>query len=912
MRLHRLTLRNVRGVEERTVELSPGPPDSGAGGDGGSGDSGGDSGSGEPRGDTRGDTSGDTGVVIVEGLNEAGKSTLGDALDVLLTYKDSSKHADVRSLQSTGRDEPPEIEAELQVGEHRFTYAKRYLKRTGTTLSITAPRGDQLDGDAAHERVEGLLADHLDVALWSSLRLRQAEGLAQAAPGDARGLATALSAVSDASAIGDRELSILEQVQDTYERYFTAKAGTPKPLLRDADAKVAQLNEELDRIDERRERLAADVDRADRLSRALPDLRTQVAEALTRAEEHAARRAEVTALAQEVDRRRGVEAQATTALEQLTERRARRTALVEELAEVERAQRERATALAAAEAAQDQARERLAEARVALEAAQHRQHAARHARERAQHDLDHLAQQERAAALRTRVERAAAALERRREAEATCTELRVDEGLLGELRQAQSEVTRTEAALDAASPRVRFTAARDVRLVVDGAPIDVAEGEEASWTVRDALTLDIADLGEVDVRAGAGSEDASEAHRLATERLQAALDRGGVADLLAAEHALRRRQDAERTIGEAERERETALDGQGADELEEELDRLERAADRYLAGRDGDTPPPDSIPAARAVLDAATAEERRADDAVADPTAEVETARVALERERADVIELTTRSTEAAARLTAIGSELADARAGDTDDELDREVAAAETARSAAHAEVAAAESALVDADPDAVTELADNAAAVAADARERLHATEQDLRDTRVRITALGGDGLWEQREQLATELAHARTEQQGLHRRASAARLLRDTLERHRGQARDRYAAPLREQLVAYGRMLHGPGFDVEFDDDLRVSRRHLDGLWLDVRQLSVGAREQLALLGRLACATLLGDQGGVLLFDDALGNTDPDRLERIGAVLRTAGQHTQVIVLTSYPDRYRHVGGARRVRL
>ena len=898
MRLHRLTLRNVRGVEERTVRLSPGPTDGNSRGDPGGGPGGG--------------PGSDTGVVIVEGLNEAGKSTLGDALDVLLTYKDSSKHADVRSLQSTGRDEPPEIEAELQVGEHRFTYAKRYLKRTGTTLSITAPRGDQLDGDAAHERVEGLLADHLDVALWSSLRLRQAEGLAQAAPGDARGLASALSGVSDASAIGDRELAILEQAQTTYERYFTAKAGTPKPLLRDVDARVAQLREELDHIDERRDTLAADVDRADRLTRALPDLRTQVAEAATRAEEHAARRAEVTALAQEVDRLRGDAALATTAVQQLGERRARRTALVEELAEVEQAQQERASALAAAEIAQSRASERLATARLQLEAAQHRQQAARQARERAQQDLDHLTQQERAATLRTRVGRAAAGLERRREAEAVRTELRVDDTVVDELRRAQSEVIRTEAALDAASPRVRFTATRGTRLVVDGEPVDLTEGEDASWTVRDALTLGIGDLGEVDVRAGAGSEDAGEAHRLATERLLAGLERAGVPDLAAAEHALRRREDAERTITEAERERESALDGQTAEELEEELDRLERATGRYLAGREGDTPLPAAIPAAREALDAATVAEREADDAVADPTAEVEAARAALERERADVIELTTRRTEAAARVTAIGAELAAAREVDTDDDLDREVAAAETARAAAHAEVTAAEAALADADPDAVNELADNAAAVAVDARDRLHTTEQDLRDTRVRITALGGDGLWEQREQLATELAHARTEHHGLHRRATAARLLRDTLERHRGQARDRYAAPLREQLVAYGRMLHGPGFDVELDDDLRVARRYLDDLWLEVGQLSVGAREQLALLGRLACATLLGAQGGVLLFDDALGNTDPDRLERIGAVLRTAGQHTQVIVLTSYPDRYRHVGGARRVSL
>jgi uncharacterized protein YhaN len=50
---------------------------------------------------------------------------------------------------------------------------------------------------------------------------------------------------------------------------------------------------------------------------------------------------------------------------------------------------------------------------------------------------------------------------------------------------------------------------------------------------------------------------------------------------------------------------------------------------------------------------------------------------------------------------------------------------------------------------------------------------------------------------------------------------------------------------------------------------------------------------------------------VLDDALGYTDPDRLERIGALLgRTTD--AQVIVLTCVADRFRHVGGARTVRL
>jgi hypothetical protein len=53
-----------------------------------------------------------------------------------------------------------------------------------------------------------------------------------------------------------------------------------------------------------------------------------------------------------------------------------------------------------------------------------------------------------------------------------------------------------------------------------------------------------------------------------------------------------------------------------------------------------------------------------------------------------------------------------------------------------------------------------------------------------------------------------------------------------------------------------------------------------------------------------------GVPLIVDDALGLTDRDRLRAMGAVLTSAGERCQVIVLTSFPERYRHVRAARVV--
>lgn len=111
-----------------------------------------------------------------------------------------------------------------------------------------------------------------------------------------------------------------------------------------------------------------------------------------------------------------------------------------------------------------------------------------------------------------------------------------------------------------------------------------------------------------------------------------------------------------------------------------------------------------------------------------------------------------------------------------------------------------------------------------------------------------------------------------------------------------------------------MFGPTFEVELDGDLRVARRTLDGITLDVDQLSVGAREQLSVICRLACAYIVCSDGGgaPVVIDDALGWSDPSRLQAMGAAIAFAGRQCQVIVLTCTPGRYAHVGNAEVVRL
>lgn len=181
-------------------------------------------------------------------------------------------------------------------------------------------------------------------------------------------------------------------------------------------------------------------------------------------------------------------------------------------------------------------------------------------------------------------------------------------------------------------------------------------------------------------------------------------------------------------------------------------------------------------------------------------------------------------------------------------------------------------------------------------------------------RLRDHGEDGLAEDLQEAEADKDQAELELRRYQAHAAARKLLYETLRAEREAARRSYVAPLRREIENLGKIVFGPDFAVELDDlDLSVVSRTLRGRTIPYKSLSIGAQEQIALISRLACATIVAPDGGVpVIVDDALGNSDPQRLEAMGAVLAVAGRQSQIIVLTCQPDRYEHVGGAQIVRL
>ena len=58
--------------------------------------------------------------------------------------------------------------------------------------------------------------------------------------------------------------------------------------------------------------------------------------------------------------------------------------------------------------------------------------------------------------------------------------------------------------------------------------------------------------------------------------------------------------------------------------------------------------------------------------------------------------------------------------------------------------------------------------------------------------------------------------------------------------------------------------------------------------------------------------GEGGAPVIIDDALGYSDPRRLRRMNNAFARAGEDSQVLVLTCYPDRFSRIPDSHRLEM
>ncbi len=869
MILHRLRLTNFRGVENRQIDFP------------------------------------DHGVVVVCGPNEIGKSSMLEALDLLLEHKDRSAKQKVVAVKPTHADVGAEVEAEISSGPYRFIYRKRFHKKHLTELTVLEPERRPYTGDEAHERVRAMLDQTVDTGLWHAQRVLQAASTAAVDLSGCDALSRALDVAAGDDDSSGNDAPLIDAITAEFERYFTPNAGRPAREFKDAIEILAAAQQDLDRA----AAAVADVEERVRCHQELTAERCRLNQLLGPATERAevARQAN-TVLVELAEGVRQAQLRAEAAAvkaDASASAQAQREKLV---ADVERRAAtlvERETVLAAAAEEVAVARETSVSvtaesdsAATGLETAQRRSDAARVAAQAC------LAREE-AARLAARVERIDDAERNLAQVRDQLSQITVTSEVFADVEASHALAAQIEQQLDADAGTVEFTAAAEVDLIVDGEPLTLAAGQTWRPPASGAVTVDLPGVLSVHLDPGATAAELNAKLATAQQLRAEALAQGAVADLATARELDSRRRDLTARADQLTATLDGLRAGDDADGLRARLAEL----GAVLAADSGGVDPA----AASAEVQAATDSLEQARQAAQALHAAVVAAAEALNEKDTAAKVLRERHSGAQIELAEVTGQLAELRSAITDDAVAAAAATDAEAQRTADEQLASLTLRYQAANPDGVTAELDAAVGALGTLTGRLGSVDKELDALAAQLEVIGSEGRRGLLDDAEITLERARGEHTTIGERAAAAKLLRDTMIRHRDNTRQRYVAPYRSELERLGRTVFGPTFAVEVDSNLTICSRTLDGRTVPYESLSGGAKEQLGILARLAGAALVAKEDTVpVVIDDALGFSDPGRLARMGAVFNTVGGHGQVILLTCTPGRYDGIADAHVIDL
>lgn len=219
---------------------------------------------------------------------------------------------------------------------------------------------------------------------------------------------------------------------------------------------------------------------------------------------------------------------------------------------------------------------------------------------------------------------------------------------------------------------------------------------------------------------------------------------------------------------------------------------------------------------------------------------------------------------------------------------------------------------------PENAVELERDALKLDQQIKEIDEVTIPEIRERRAilrgKLEEAGNLGLYSKIAQCEEALQIARSRHQLALRKAQGIRLLHYIAHTRKNQLLNALTEPVKGEVSNLFRTVTGC-YDrsIELLPDLSLSGVRIDpenpraiGA---VEDFSIGAQEQLMMCVRLALGRFLGQvERQLVVLDDPLVNTDPDRLGRILDLLEAASKTLQIVILTCHIDRYQGIACKR----
>lgn len=853
-----------------------------------------------------------SGITVIQGQNEAGKTSLAESINILFEFPDNSKSKAVKTINPVHRDAGPEIELEAESGPYHFTYTKRFHKKPATHLVVTEPVAENLTGREAHDRAEAILRETIDIDLWQALTVQQGDEIGQPDLTDNDSLSSALDRAAGGHPDDSISDDLYEKVHQEFLLYFT-EGSADKNMLKEARHIEADVKVGIDNLEGQINELDRDIAKSVSLKSEISQLTEQEKEQSESLDKYSTALQKISELSHTLEKtelklnaaRMGEEkaGSASEERQELIKKVASDTESLDALKEAE------GDSAAAAKSAEDDYRQKQVLFKETETQKKESETLARIRRD----DHDFYISQINLDLLTERKDRVDKTRVEAVEATKLVASNLVDADALKKITAADRQLIEANARLMTGAPHLRLRGLGSCGLDIDGTRLELKKDEERDHTVADEMQITISDLVEIRVSAGSSLEELTSAADSAKADLDELCKKLGVTSPEAAKKAFDARAEAERKIENKKKVEEENLRDLTYEELKEKIAELAVRVSGYPKGRVKEPVIAPDEKSAKSAMAASEKEFVAANQNLEAVRSEMDSAREVRDRRNTVIEKSHTEIQLLTDDLEHNVQKLEKARSTASDESLVKALDNATTAVADEEKTVKAASEELQAENPEKIEALATAAEGSLKTTKERLDEARTDSTEVKTQLKIRGEEGIHERLEEERRRLDNILNENASLFRRADAAKLLFETMREEREESRRAYVAPLKQAIERLGKLVFDDTFQVEVDEDLQIAKRTLNGITVPFDSLSGGTREQLSLIFRLACCIIMAEDGGTpLILDDALGYSDVLRLKTMGAVLSRAARETQIIIFTCMPSRYSYVGEAKIVRL
>ncbi len=857
----------------------------------------------------------DAGITIVEGDNEAGKSSFIEALNLLFRERDSTKKQELKRVTPKGVDAGSSVEVEFTTGEYHLTYSKTFNKKTSTTLFIHKPTAVQLVGAEAHDRVLNILDETIDFSLWQAIQLEQGGEFSRVDFKNSDSLAQALDNAAGGSGAGEGESALLQKAKAEYLKYYTERAGKETGELASLREQETSLQLSSSQLAGSLAELDGYIDESARVTTQLNALKESMPAMTLNVVEYEKQLVEIVAIRQRLS---ACESQVQTCeyagkdvLRKIEEREgisAEISSLEQSITSNEKASIELEQAFNKAKQVFDEStkeREQLLVNRQATERQLRAVESSIQLRNRMQQvkSLEQQYQLQHGAYLEVS------------EVEKELASCRVDDLAVNRIEKLEQHRREQQMQIGGHSARIRLQFIKQANVSNGESVQQYKAGDELVTDSSTASTLKVDDTLRVEITPAADSVELTHDHQRTVESLKELLSQCGVTSVSEAITAHRKRSELTGRLRELKRAYSKREKQQSLEALKSTIEANKNA----IAEIEAQT--------AQRSIDSSSLEVSSFEETQQACRRQLEEQEQSLTAAR-DMRDQRQQQCAAAETKFALCKQSSVTHLASVDKlkaklaalEADRPLQSLQVAHRSAVDELNTARQALETAKGALASSQSSQVDLLLANAKQSLQRAQTEVHDlelrqaaNKARLDQLQAEGLHEKHQSVLAERDDNSARLQQLDRRARAASRLWKTLCHHQRQAQLSYARPLAERVANMGKVVFGDSFTVELSESLNIVSRTLNGTTVPFDDLSGGAREQLGILLRLAAAQLVSKTEAMpLILDDTLGHTDARRLETMGAILNSAAQTAQIVVMTCYPARYSYVGGAKVVKL